>query len=103
MILFCSACSADGGDVVTLGNVDQFKSDLVKNNPVGTKKRQVEDYFDGLKLEYSYIEDEKIFYAIVPNIGTYRFIYTTSLLIRIYLNQNDRLVQIEFEIEHTGI
>jgi len=89
--------------VVTLGNVDQFKSDLVKNLPVGTKKERIKGYLEELGLGYSYADSTKKFYAMLPDIGTYRLIYSSSLLIRIQLDQDDRLVQIEFVVEHTGL
>jgi len=82
------ACDKTEDNVVTLSNVDQFKSSLVKKLPVGTKKERIIVYLEGLGIGYSYAESTKKFYAMIPDIGTYRLIYNSSLLIRIQLDQD---------------
>ena len=84
-------------------NVEKFKSEFSGELAVGSSKEKVESYLTKLDLEHSYVESEKKFYAIVRKIGRYRIIYESSLLIRVQLNTEDKVEQIEYEIEHSGL
>ncbi|RUO18182.1 hypothetical protein CWE08_11900 [Aliidiomarina iranensis] len=88
---------------VTMKNLDQFKECLSSELVPGIPKSHVQDHLTALDLEYSYVEREKTFYAIVPKVGRYRIIYETSLLIRIKLDEEDKVKNIEYELEHTGL
>lgn len=98
-ILSCQAADQQ----VTMKNLDQFKESLSSELEPGTSKSHVQDHLTALGLEHSYVERERTFYAIVPKVGRYRLIYETSLLIRIKLDAEDKVKDIEYELEHTGL
>lgn len=80
-------------------NVDRFKQELVDALPIGTTKLEVSRYLKLHKIEHSYVAQEKQFYAIIRNVGTYRLFYIKSLLIRIHVDTNGELKTIEFDYE----
>ena len=99
--LFAIGCGADQGatDVV---DIEALKLEFQTALPVGSTRAAVEAYLTEQGLDYSYVEQERTFYAIRPDIGRYRLIYSTSLLIRAQMDDDDRLLRTDFELEHTG-
>ncbi len=100
--LFIISCN-DNEQSVNMNNLEEFKLTTNLKLPLGTSKKAVDDYLNSLRLEYSYLDDERTFYAIIPNVGSYRLMYTSSLLIRISLDDERKVEQIEYEIEHSGL
>ncbi|TQV82587.1 hypothetical protein FKG94_07595 [Exilibacterium tricleocarpae] len=98
-VLSCQAAD----EQITMKNLDQFKASFSERLAVGSSKEMVNAHLKELNLEYSYVESEKKFYAIVRKVGRYRIIYETSLLIRIQLDSNEKVEHIEYELEHTGL
>lgn len=88
---------------ITMKNIENFKSTFNSELPVGSSRADVESYLAKLNLEYSYVESERKFYAIIPKIGRYRIIYESSLLIRVQMDVADKVEKIEYKIEHTGL
>ncbi|NRA18820.1 MAG: hypothetical protein HRU04_25335 [Oceanospirillaceae bacterium] len=80
-------------------SLEAFKSTMSFSLPVGSGKEQIEGYLTDLKLVNSYVEDEKIIYSMVPDIGNFRLIYETTLLIRFQLDEKYELRVIEYELE----
>lgn len=101
-LLIISCCSANG-EKITMKNIEQFKSELNQELAAGSSKEKVERYLKDLKLEHSYAESEKKFYAIVRKVGRYRIIYESNLLIRIQLNTENLVEKIDYEIERSGL
>ena len=102
LTLAFTGCNGDG-NMVTLDNVDEFKQELTTKLPVGTTITEIEKHLIESKIDHSYVKQDKIFYAIVPKIGTYRIIYDASLLIRLHLDNDENLCKIDFEIEYSGL
>lgn len=75
---------------VTMKNLEKFKSAMNIALPIGSSKSQVDNYLDDLKLENTYVDDDKI-------------LYTTSLLIRIKLDDLNKVKYIEYELENSGL
>jgi hypothetical protein len=101
--LLAVSCASGEDNGVTMKNVEEFKSKFSDELRVGSPKEKVERYLNQLNLEHSYVESEKKFYAIVRVIGRYRIIYESALLIRIQLNDSEKVERIEYEIEHSGL
>lgn len=95
-------CAANSKDV-TMDNVEEFKMQLHRDLPAGSPVAKVVDCFKSLGFEHTYVVSDKTVYAIVPKIGRFRIIYTTSLLIRVRLDESELVKNIEFELEHTGL
>jgi len=102
MSMMIISCNADDRKV-TMKNVEEFKATMNSTLPPGSSKKQVEDYLSNLNLENTYVDEDKMFYAIVPKIGRYRIIYETSLLIRIKLDHLNRVKNIVYKLEHSGL
>ncbi|MCJ8337090.1 MAG: hypothetical protein MJK10_01340 [Pseudomonadales bacterium] len=97
-LLLTTGCFNDDRKV-TMNSLETFKSTMNSSLPVGSGKEQIEEYLTGLKLVNSYVEDEKIIYSMAPNIGNFRLIYETTLLIRFKLDEKYELRVIEYELE----
>ena len=100
--MMVAGCNAEEHKV-SMKNVEKFKSNFILGLPEGASRSQIESYLDIKGVSYTYIDEEKKFYASIPKIGRYRIIYSTSLFIQVSLDDNEKLDSIEFDLQHDGL
>lgn len=87
-------------DEVTRENWKKFASQIREDLPPGTSVVEVERYFRSLEIVHEHLEYEhNLVEAAIPHIGGW--LIKTSLLIRVWLDDNDLVVRVEVMELHT--
>jgi hypothetical protein len=91
---------------VTLDNLEAFEAQMRRDLPIGTSKEDVEAYLTRCGLRYDFVglnpgygPDANSFQTTIENIGI-RVIFMAHLLIRIRLDQHDKVKEIYFRVDY---
>lgn len=95
-------CEANNSQV-TMNNIDNFKSKMLVDLPMGTAKDDVVKYLEINDIGYTYLENKKIIYASIPKVGRSKLIYEVGLFIKINLDDDENSKSIEFSLHYDGL
>jgi hypothetical protein len=80
---------------------DQVEEKITKDLPVGSEYSNVRQYLENHKIEYSWVEEEKTFYAIIRNTNG-DFLIKENIQMIIRMNAEKKLKSIEVKSVFTG-
>ena len=80
---------------------DQVEETITKDLPVGSDYRNVQQYLENHKIEYSWVEEEKTFYAIIRNTNS-DFLVKENIQMIMHMNAERKLKLIEVKSVFTG-
>jgi hypothetical protein len=91
---------------VTLDNLSDYEAQVRRDLPIGTPKGEVEAYLDHYNIPHSFIPPNTVyppasnsFQATLENIGV-RIIFPAGLLMKIFLDDQDKVREITFHVEY---
>ena len=80
----------------------QFERDIRKTLPIYSNTEQIEKYFQESEIDdYSWHETERMFQGIVRQ-SEKSCLFSANIVVRVYVNQQERLEKIEVEKVITG-
>jgi hypothetical protein len=80
---------------------EQVEEKITKDLPVGSDYRNVQQYLENHKIEYSWVEEEKTFYAIIRNTNG-DFLVKENIQMIMHMDAEKKLKSIEVKSVFTG-
>ena len=71
--------------------------------PIGSNKDIVKRFLVTHQLDHSFVAEENKFYAIDKDVTNWRIIYKAAILIRVQLDNGDKVLSIELERSFSGL